>query len=451
MSDSKLTSVLRPPGRGQQATRTIAVVDIGTSKICCLIVEIDPSAARKQKFGQPLAGKMLGFGTQKSRGIKAGVVVDLAEAEEAIRAAVGRAERQSGVNVEDVILSVTCGRVKSVNFRANAKVATGFVKDDDIARVLNAGRNFVEKDGRALLHLHGLAYQLDGQAGLANPRGMTGETLSIDLNAVTADEPAMRNLALLIERCYLNASGLFSTPYASGLAVITEEEAELGVFVIDLGGGTTTVSVFAEKQFLYCDAIAVGGNHITYDIARWLSTPLAEAERIKTLYGNLVGAVSDEHELVAYPVVGVGEAELLHVTKADLGRTIRGRVEKTFEIVRQRLEQSGFQDYAGSRVVLTGGGSQLAGMLEFAQRHLDRQVRIGGPRPIAGMPGSLAGPQFATAVGLIHAELAPGATPRSLDNSRPGQGGPGYLGKVGRWFRDSFWDDDEADAGARRA
>ncbi len=427
----------------RRGERVVTVLDIGTAKICCLIVALvaDPEhsggALGVGEQGR-LPARLLGFGHQRSQGIKAGVVVDLDAAEREIRATVAKAERAAGVTVDEVVISVSCGRVRSRNFSASAPVGGRTVSDGDIERVRAAGRSFAEADGRKVLHLFEIGYGLDGVGGIREPRGLAGRELSVDLHAVTVDESPLRNLLLLVERCHLTVSGLVAAPYASGLAAVTREEARLGVACLDLGAGTTTLSVFAEGHFVYSDIIAIGGNHITFDIARALSTPLYEAERIKTLYGSLVHASSDAHESISYPVVGEDEVSLWHTSKEEIGALVRARVANMLEVMRDRLEESGFGPYAGERVVLTGGASLLAGLEPFAAGLLGRTVRIGAPRPIGAMPSSLAGPAFSTVIGLLHALLVPGASVMAYADRKVLRAGAGYWSDVRAWLTESF-------------
>ncbi len=302
----------------------VGLLDVGTSKIVCLIAA--PQARSREAGGGPGGLRVYGVGHQRSRGLKAGVITDLEAAEQAVRDAVSQAERMAGVELDEVFLSVSCGRLRSHNFAANADVEAGVVTDNDIARVLAGGRAYAEREGRTLVHLNRYGFRLDGSAGVREPRGMAARKLSADLHAVTADDAPLRNLMLVVERCYLSVAGIVATPYASALAATSEEERRLGVTCIDIGGGATTIAVFSEGQFLYTDAIPVGGNHITFDIARNLQTPLAEAEQIKALYGTLVGAPSDEHEAFSFPLAGEEDGALAHTTKARLTTVIRPRM-----------------------------------------------------------------------------------------------------------------------------
>lgn len=248
--------------------KTIAVLDIGTSKVCSIIAVADTTGAGAFPY------RILGIGHQRSRGIKAGVIVDLDAAEQSVRSAVGQSERMAGLEIEDVFLAVSCGRLQSSHFSANAAIEGGIFTDRDVARAMSAGRSYAERDGRALVHMNRLGYRLDGQGPISEPRGMAARRLSLQLHAVTADDAPLRNLVLLIERCLLTARGLVPSGLASALAVTTPEERRLGVTCVDIGGGSTSVSIFNDGQFLWTETLPVGGNHVTFDIAKQLETPL---------------------------------------------------------------------------------------------------------------------------------------------------------------------------------
>ncbi|MFO1172774.1 MAG: cell division protein FtsA [Hyphomicrobiaceae bacterium] len=416
------------------ADEVISLLDIGSFKTTCLII------SRRAVTGSPARApfRVLGIGQCRSQGIKAGSVTDLNLAEETVRAAVGRAEAQAGFQIEEVVLAATCGRIASQTFAASRPVPCGRVGETDIDAVLGAAETFAGREGRSLLHLHGLGYRVD-DAPVANPIGMAASTLTLDVNAVTADEVPLRNLTLLVERSYLRVAEIFAAPYASALATMTEEESRLGVAVVDMGGGTTTVAAFLEGQLVFADAIAVGGNHLSYDIARTLSTPLAEAERIKTLYANLLGSHSDGHDLVSYPVAGVDREELSHTSRARLRQIVEPRAGEILGLVRDRLVRSGFGEAISSRFVLTGGASGIVGLQAFAMRELGGSVRLGSLRAVPGLPPALAMPSLAAIAGLAGLAQSGEAHARRPDRSAAAKG---YLGQVGRWFRESFWDDE---------
>lgn len=416
------------PRRTRYAGRRAGItglLDIGTSKVAAAVV---------MGAEHPEGARVLGVGLQRSRGVKAGVLTDLDQAEAAVRAAIDQAERATGVRLDSVIVSLAAGRIKSQHFAAHTDVLSGRVGSEDLVRIHQAARDYAERDGRSLVHLNELGYRLDGLPGGIEVRGLAARQLAADFHAVTADEAPLRNLLLLIERCYLACEGIIAAPYASALSVTSREQRELGVTVIDVGAGTASIALFAEGHFVGADVVPVGSQHITFDIARALQTPLSEAERIKTLYGTLISAQSDEHETFSYPLAGEEDGATYQTTKARLTEIIRPRFAQIFALLRERLAENAASAYAGEKVVLTGGACQLLGSAEFAANELGRKVRLGKPAPMVGMPGSVMGPHFATLCGL-------GAASEEAGDSLYGAGdssGRGYLGRMGEWLASSF-------------
>ena len=406
----------------------IAALDIGSSKISCLIGRIEDS-------GRPT---VIGIGHQLSRGVKNGTIVDMDEAEMAILTAVHAAEKMSAETIEEVVVNLSGGYPASQTVGVEVAIAGHEVGDADLRRVLEHGRGIDVGPDRQVIHSIPVGYTIDGNRGIRDPRGMYGDRLGVTMHIVTAAAGAARNIATCVNRCHLEVSALVVSPYASGLATLVEDEKDLGVTVIDMGGGTTGIAVFFDGQVVFTDTIAIGGNHVTSDIARGLSTPLVHAERMKTLYGSALTSPSDERELINVPQIGEdGSGTPNQVAKSILVGIIQPRLEETFELVRARLEASGFDKIAGRRVVLTGGAAQLTGTRELAQLVLDKQVRMGRPIRIAGLAESTAGPAFSTAAGLIayamrrEAELRPQLRPERAHAQ-------GLFLRVGGWLRENF-------------
>ena len=416
-------------GRNSQI---VGLLDIGTSKVACIIAALDAP----ERPGESRRVRVLGVGHLRSRGIKAGVIIDLAEAEATVRAAIAQAERTARLTLEEVFVSVSCGRLQSSSFSASVDIARGVVRADDIERLMAGGHAFAEREGRTLIHLNRIGFRVDGAAGSHDPRGMAAARLSADLHTVAADEAPVRNLMLVVERCYLNVRALIATPYASALAATSEEERRLGVTCIDIGGGTATVAAFADGHFIHAATVPVGGHHITLDIAQSLQTPLAEAERIKTLYGTMVVAQSDEFETFSYALAGEEDGARGQATKAQLAGIIRPRVAGILGMVRERLDKAGVNAFAGERVVLTGGASALVGLGEFAANTLGRPARVASPMPAIGLPSSLGSPAFSTVAGLL-AVAASGSGEVSGLRDREALGG-GYFERVGEWLKTGF-------------
>ena len=418
----------------------IAALDIGTSKVVCLIARLKPCVQPESLSRRSHNVEILGIGHTRARGIKGGTVIDLAEAEEAVRHAVAAAERMAGMELDSVVTSVSAGRLQSELFTATVHVAGPTVANGDIERVLAAGSRHSLRDGRAVLHSIPIHYALDNARGIRDPRGMLGKRLGVDMHVVTADVAALRNLMLAIEHCQLTVEAMVATPYCAGLSVLADDEADLGAAVIDMGAGTTTVAVFADGHFVHADGFAVGGNHITMDLARGLAANITDVERLKTLYGSVLTGVSDDRDVIAVPAVGADEREAPHmVSRNNLLGIIKPRVEEILEMARDRLNGSPFAADPRGRVILTGGASQLNGVTDLAAKILGRQVRVGRPLGISGLPEAAKGAAFAASAGLLvypqsaHVEHFEPRRQRALMT-----GTNGYFSRVGRWLKESF-------------
>lgn len=426
-------------GRPKDASPVIAAIDVGSTKIACLIAEMQ--TIRNRSFGGEKTRqlKVLGLGHHAAHGIRQGAVTSLDEAERSIRLAVDAAERMAGVTVDTVYVNISGGRPRCHGYTGVARVGGSEVADQDVQAAIRAAESRIDPAGRVLLHMTPVQYGLDAARGVRDPRGMFGERLSVELNAVTVEPGPLRNLALAIERCHLSVAGMVIAPYAAGRSVLVEDERTLGVTCIDMGGGTTSVAVFMEGHLVFADVIPVGGHHITTDIARGLSTPVAHAERMKTLYGSALPSVCDDRELLAVPLVGErGTDTVYKIQRSMLTGIIRPRLEETFELIRERLDIAGLAKRAGRRVVLTGGASQMTGARELAGQVLDRNIRLGFPQPVTGMPEAARGPAFAVAGGLLEYALRPDEHTVALPEMMAAGINGGYLARVGQWIRESF-------------
>lgn len=416
----------------------IAALDIGTSKIACLIGRLKPLNGGTHLGGRTHSVELIGFGHTRARGIKAGTVIDMERAEEAIRIAVDAAERSAKVEIASVVLAISGGRLGSDSYAASVRLPAPSVEEGDIARVLDAASLHSVRDGRGVLHSLPVGYALDGISGIHDPRGMLGETLSVDLHVVTADLPALKNLVLCVERCHLTVESLIAAPYAAGLAVLAADEMEIGATLLDFGNGTTAAAVFAAGDCIHVDGIAIGGSHVTMDLARGLSTSAVEAERLKTLHGSVLAGSSDEIDMVTVPPVDGSEHETANaVSRSSMVRMIRPRVDEILEVMRDRLKAANLFSVASRRIVLTGGGAQLTGMPELVGRVFGTTTRIGRPLGMTGFPEPARGPAFAVAAGLlVYPQFA--GREHFEPRRRHAWGEANYVARVGRWLRESF-------------
>jgi cell division protein FtsA len=407
----------------------VAALDVGSSKVCCLIA----------RLGNDGKAKIVGIGHQASVGLRSGAIVDMDAAEASIRATVEAAEEMAGENIKSVVVNVSCGEPQSRLVSYEVSIAGHEIGDADLRRILDPSAARIEQEpGRDYVHAIPVGYRVDGNRGIRDPRGMFGQTLGVNMHLVSAATTALRNLRTCIARCHLGIEGQVMAPYAAALSSLVEDEMQLGAILLDMGGGTTSIAFYFDGELVHTDSVPIGGIHVTRDIARCLSTPMAHAERMKTLYGSAIGSASDEREVIKVPLIGEDdEAGTQSIQRSFLISVIKPRLEETFEMVRARLEHAGLDKAAGRRLVLTGGASQLPGARELAGMILDKQVRAGRPQPMEGLAEAVAGPAFATPVGLLTYALG---NPADGPNKaiRPLEEPKGRLGRFGQWIRENF-------------
>ena len=430
-------------GRSQRSLKggVIGAIDVGSSKIACLILK-----PQSRGEGGHASFKVLGFGQQASRGVRAGNIVDVNEVERAIRACVEQAEQMAGVTLKDVWLGVSSGHPQSRTVRVEIPVADHEVGEEDLQRAFATGRAQIPAGEREVLHCMPGSYSIDGNRGIRNPIGMIGQSLGVNFNVVSTSTGPLRNLQACLGRCHLSVAGRVACAYASGLSTLVADEMELGATVIDMGGGVTSIAVFADGGLVFTDVLPIGGNHVTSDIARGLSTSIVQAERLKTLFGSALSGPNDGREMVPVQQIGEedgdGEAQM---PRSVLTGIIQPRVEETFEIIRDRLSDAGLSSISARRVVLTGGASQLNGAREIASRILSKQVRHGKPMHMSGGPEQASSPAFAACAGIASwaaqrpTELQNYVEESDLDelayaNSSASHG---FVG-IKRWFKENF-------------
>ncbi|WP_337996120.1 cell division protein FtsA [Oleispirillum naphthae] len=423
----------------------LAALDVGSTKVTCFIAQ-----------GEGAEMRLLGIGTYRSTGLRHGVVVDMDATEAAVGNAVDAAEQMAGTRIERVILGVSGAQIRSHRVKAEVSVAGHAIQAADVVRVIDSAssalRDAEDKAEVESVPVHRIpvGFAVDGGAGVKDPTGMFGETLSVDVLLATAAPGPVRNLETAIERCHLGVESLVVSAYASGLSCLVDDERDLGVTVIDMGGGTTSVAVFLEGYVVHVGVLPIGGQHVTNDIARGLSTPVASAERLKTLYGHALHAPAADREMLEVPLIGEDEdGQSNQVPRSMLTQIIRPRLEETFELAREHLETAGLFAAAGRRVVLTGGASQLNGARDVAAEVLQRQVRLGRPMGLKGMADAAAGPGFAACAGLLRYGMTSLPFDRGLERFRKpfatGESGSpraarpaSRLGRLGQWFRQNF-------------
>ncbi len=419
------------PGQG-----VIASLDIGSSKICCMIAEVVAGNRRSTDLRAKL--RILGVGYTASRGVHAGAIASVVEAEKAIRLAVDAAEKQANRSIFDVHVGVTGGYPQSLCRSGTATVIGSVVSNRDIDAAVAAALEKTEIGSRAILHLAPVSYGLDGVHSVSPPLGMHGKQLSVELGVVTVESSFLRNITMAVERAHLNPCGFVMAPYASAHCALVNDEMKLGTVLVELGSALTSVGYFNGGHLVAADSIHLGGERITNDIALGLNTNLVHAERLKTLHGSVVQSVHDDDEMLAVPMLGEGEVQ--YVSKSILTAIIRPRAEEIIEHVRNLLMTEPFALGRTVRVVFAGGGANLPGLRELASGILGRHVRMASIPDFEGLPDLARQSAFSVPTGLVCYGLSPDkqyALPRQAVAAIERQQ-MGYVRRVGRWLADSF-------------
>jgi cell division protein FtsA len=383
----------------------VAILDVGSSKIACLVLRFDGAGGADTEGVTSLAGqtgfRVIGVATTRSRGVRFGEIHAMQETERAIRTALQAAQKMANIRVDHVIASFSGAEPRSYGVAGMVDVEGHVVTEQDISRVLSSCDVPDFGEGRDVLHAQPVNFALDHRSGLVDPRGQMGHQLSTDMHMLTVDSAAIQNLAHCVKRCDLELAGVASSAYLSGISTLVEDEQELGAACIDLGGGSTGVSIFMKRHMIYADAVRMGGDHVTSDISMGLSVPTSTAERIKTFYGGVYATGMDDREMIEIGGdTGDWEHDRRTVSRAELIGIMRPRVEEILEEVRARLDAAGFEHLPSQQIVLTGGGSQIPGLDGLASRILGHQVRLGRPLRVHGLPQAATGPGFSSAVGL---------------------------------------------------
>ena len=438
--------------RGMRAMRRAAIgrgviglLDIGTHKVSCAVLRVGAGSDLAQSPGTAIVGPMagqarvtvIGAHATRSRGVRFGEIASMHETERAIRVAVQGAQREAGVRVDHVIAALAGAAPESVRLVGESELADDYCTEHDIARVL-AACPAPDEPGRHVLHAHPVQFALDHRAGLPDPRGQIGRRLSTRMHVTTVDAAAIRNLAICLKRCDLELAGVAGSAYASGLAALVEDEQELGAACVDLGGGTTSVSIFERRHMIAAATVPMGGEHVTLDLSKGLQIPLTRAEAIKARHGGVVATGADDREIIALGGdSGDWERDRRTATRSHVIGIMRPRVEEILEEVARLLHAAGFQGLPAQSVVLTGGGSQIPGVVELAQQMLGTPVRQGRPVRIRGLPQSHQGTEFSTTVGL--ALFAAHPQDEWWDFDAPmAVGGARTLGRAFRWLRENW-------------
>lgn len=420
----------------------VAVLDLGTSKIACLVLRFDDARVPASDGVGRMAGqssfRVIGAATTRSRGIRFGEIDAMAETERAIRTVVQAAQKMASARVDHVIACFSGAQPRSYGLAGEVDLADGQVREADIARVMAACTVPDYGRDREVLHAQPVNFAVDNRSGLSDPREHRGNRLAVDMHLLTVEQSVIETLIHCVKRCDLELAGIASSAYVSGMSSLVEDEQELGAACIDMGGGSTGVSIFMKKHMIYADSVRMGGVHVTSDISKGLHVPFDTAERIKTFYGGVVATGMDDREMIDIGGdTGDWEHDRRQVSRSQLIGIMRPRVEEILDEARARLEAAGFEFLRSQQVVLTGGASQIPGLDGLAPKILGHKVRIGRPLRVQGLPQAMTGAAFASTVGLCLFAAHP--QDEWWDFDIPVDRYPARsLKRAMRWFRDNW-------------
>lgn len=372
-------------------------LDIGTTKICALAAEAGP--------GDPL--NVIGYGAARSEGIRKGVVVNIEKTVQSIQQAVRECELMCGTPVKEVYAGIAGHHIQGINSHGMVTVHNNrTVSEEDIRRVIDAAQAINIPNDREVLHILPQDFIVDDQDGVQNPLGMSGIRLEVDVHIVTCSATSGQNIVKCCNLAGLDVGDIVLEPLASAQAVLSQDERELGVVLVDIGGGTTDIAIYSSGSIVHTSVLALGGNHLTNDIAIGLSTPLSEAERLKHKHGVATTTLVEPDEMVQVPSVGGRKSR--NLDKRVIAEIIEPRFREIFELVNQEIDKSGYRHVIASGVVITGGSSLMPGADELASGILQFPVRVGFPESITGLSEMIYSPMHATGVGLMRYALGDG-------------------------------------------
>lgn len=372
------------------ANNMIVALDIGTSKVVCLVGELRADGSIE----------IVGVGNHAAAGMKRGVVVNIESTVSAIRRAVEEAELMAGCKVHSVTVGMAAGHINSLNSNGIVAVRDREVTEQDLERVIEAARAVAVPADQKLLHILPQEYMIDNQDGIKEPLGMSGVRLEAKVHLVTGAINAIHNLEKCIRRCELDVDGIVLEQLASGYAVLTEDEKDLGVCLVDIGAGTADIAVFTRGAIRYTAVIPIGGDQITSDIAMALRTPTQHAEQIKIKYACALSQLSSADDMIRVP--SVGDRPARNLSRQALAEVIEPRYEEMFGLIQSEIRRSGFEELIAAGLVLTGGCARMEGAVELAEEIFHMPVRLAVPDGIRGMETLLHNPIYATSIGLLH-------------------------------------------------
>jgi len=407
----------------KESKNLVVALDIGTSKVACLVAELGADGSLE----------ILGMGSHPSRGLKKGVVVNIEATVAAIQRALEEAELMADCKIASAYVGIAGSHIRSFNSTGMVAVKDREVGVMDVDRAIETARAVNIPTDQQILHVLRQEFIIDGQEDVREPIGMSGVRLEVKVHIVTGAVSAAQNIIKCVRRCGIEVKDLILQPLASSRAVLSEDEKDLGVCLLDIGGGTTDIAVFTHGAIRHTAVVPIAGDQITNDIAMALRTPTADAEALKIRHGVALRQLADPNQMLEVP--GIGERGTRSLSRQTLAEVIEPRVEELYSLVQQALRDSGFEELLSSGIVLTGGSSVMQGMVELGEEIFHMPVRIGVPRYAGGLADVVRAPRYATAVGLL---LEGVAQVHHGKLSRQSGSVKAVLGRMREWFQRNF-------------
>jgi len=410
---------------GRKENKNLIVgLDIGTSKIAAIVAEMKPEGGFE----------VIGMGSSPSRGLKKGVVVNIESTVNAIQRALEEAELMADCKIRDVWTGIAGSHIRSFNSHGMVAIKDREVGQNDVDRVVETAKAIPIPTDQQILHVLNQEFVIDGQEDVREPLGMSGVRLEVKVHIVTGAVSAAQNIMKCVRRCGLEVNDLILQPLASAMAVLSEDEKDLGVCLVDIGGGTSDIAVFTQGAIRHTAVIPIAGDQITNDIAMALRTPTKEAEEIKRRYGCALRELADPQEMVEVP--GVGERGAKKMSRQTLAEVIEPRVEELYSLVQAELRRSGFEELLSSGVVITGGSAAMQGMVELGEEVFHMPVRLGLPSYAGGLSEVIRNPRYSTGVGLLMAGLSQHQR-QQIEKMQSGSFKQ-VFGRMRKWFQTNF-------------
>ena len=410
---------------GRKESKNLIVgLDIGTSKIAAIVAEMNPEGGFE----------VIGMGSSPSRGLKKGVVVNIESTVNAIQRALEEAELMADCKIRDVWTGIAGSHIRSFNSHGMVAIKDREVAQSDVDRVVETAKAIPIPTDQQILHVLNQEFVIDGQEDVREPLGMSGVRLEVKVHIVTGAVSAAQNIMKCVRRCGLEVNDLILQPLASAMAVLSEDEKDLGVCLVDIGGGTSDIAVFTQGAIRHTAVIPIAGDQITNDIAMALRTPTKEAEEIKRRYGCALRELADPQEMVEVP--GVGERSSKKMSRQTLAEVIEPRVEELYSLVQAELRRSGFEELLSSGIVITGGSAAMQGMVELGEEVFHMPVRLGLPTYAGGLSEVIRNPRYSTGVGLLMAGLSQHQR-HQIEKMQSGSFKQ-IVGRMKKWFETNF-------------